>query len=95
MKPAWPLKSLTGVNVTLPSALSTALPPLAAPTLAMRSRLPSTSVSLFRNCAAANVTLVSSTAFSASGAATGASFTGCTFTATLTGALSASPSLST
>ncbi|MCQ4349152.1 Ig-like domain-containing protein [Pseudomonas stutzeri] len=81
------MKSASGVKVTVPSALSTALPPvplvtLVPPvplvTLAMLRLSPSTSLSLPSRSAAAKVTGVSSVAARLSSLASGASFTGVT-----------------
>ena len=83
MKSATPLKSAFGVKVTVPSALSTALPPVPLVTLAMLRVSPSTSLSLPCRSAALKVTGVSSVAARVSSTATGASLTAATLTVTV------------
>ena len=74
VKSAVPLKLAFGVKVTVPPALSTAVPPAPLVTLAIDScaLVLSTSVSLPSSCAAVYVTGVSSVAIKLSGLATGA-----------------------
>jgi hypothetical protein len=74
---------VVGVNTTLP-ATSATVPPIALPTAAIVSGLPSTSLSLPSSVPGVNVLAVSSAVVNPpSSAATGASFTAVTVTLTV------------